>query len=105
MRARAIRVPSIENAASGLAGGLAGPARQRGDEAPLPTGISTRDPLTAQRESIRKNSRSGVPVHFPIALQPSTQTRRVICVSCGSAYSRSSVHDRLSSTRPPISSR
>src|SRR5262249_35061413 len=32
-----------------------------------------------------RNSRSGVPVHLPIALQPSTQTRRVIWVSCGSA--------------------
>ena len=32
-----------------------------------------------------RNSRSGVPVHEPIALQPSMQMWRVICFSCGSA--------------------
>ena len=32
-----------------------------------------------------RNSRKGAPVQLPIALQPSTQMWRVICVSCGSA--------------------
>src|SRR2546429_1629092 len=35
----------------------------------------------------RRNSRSGVPVHCPIALQPSTQTTRGIVVFCGRADS------------------
>src|SRR5262245_37998125 len=50
-----LTVPSIEKAAGESAGGVAGLAGSAGTpgEAPLPTGISPRDPLTAQRESIR----------------------------------------------------
>lgn len=44
-----------------------------------------------------------MPVNFPIALQPSMQIWRVICVNWGRAFNRCSVQSLLSSTRPPTS--
>ena len=43
-------------------------------------------------------------IDMPTALQPSTQTWRVICDTSGSLWSSGSVHGFLFSTRPPISS-
>ena len=48
----------------------------------------------------RRKSPSGAPVHFPIALQPSTQSWRVICVRWGKAFNCASVRLSERSTRP-----
>ena len=54
-RTAIVRARALEKAAGESAGGVAGLAGSAGTsgEAPLPTGISPRDPLTTQRESIR----------------------------------------------------
>ena len=48
---------------------------------------------------------SGTPVHLPMALQPSTQSWRVICVREGMARRSASESDWGASTRPSTASR
>jgi hypothetical protein len=48
---------------------------------------------------------SGTPAHLPIALQPSTQSWRVICVRAGMARSSASESDSGVATSPSTASR
>ena len=52
-----------------------------------------------------RKARKGTPPHLPMALQPSTQTWRVICEACGSSLRRASVHGRRSAISPASSRR
>ena len=72
---------------------------------PVVVQVEHDEPGTGENAGRIKNRLSGTPVHWPIAVQPSSHVWRVTCVRGGSPFNWSSVNDRGAATRPSTDNR